>query len=280
MSVYVKNQDGATLMPCTEAKARKLLEAKKAKIVDYRPFTIQLTWQCEGRTQEVTCGIDKGSSATGLACVSHGRVLLAAEIHHRRDVTDKMQDRRDRRKSRRARRWYRPARFLNRASSRRSGRLPPSIKTNVEEIIRVVRHIPLTTVFGYQTSAYRKYRNLPKTHIIDALCIATMATGAVVAVEPKNVYHIRFRARQTRKHYHSQPQKGKGRVKYQVNEELQGSRKGDLVLVKGKYVNVIHAIYYGGYLAFSRVKGEPNKALPRDCRILEREGTILWEMVG
>jgi hypothetical protein len=73
---------------------------------------------------------------------------------------------------------------------------------------------------------------------------------------------------------------GKGRVKYQVNDELQGFRKGDLVLVKGKFVKQINSIYTDGYLAFSRVKGEPPKALPRDCRILEREGTILWEKVG
>jgi hypothetical protein len=34
-------------------------------------------------------------------------------------------------------------RVLNRASSKRSGRLPPSIKSNVEEVIRVVRQLPL-----------------------------------------------------------------------------------------------------------------------------------------
>ena len=143
MSVYVKNQDGTALMPCTEAKARKLLEAKKAKTVGYRPFTIQLCWQCEGQVQDITCGIDKGSSVTGLACVSNGMVLLAAEIYHRRDIKAKMDDRRDSRKSRRARKWYRPARCDNRASSKRSGRLPPSIRTNVEEIIRVVKLLPL-----------------------------------------------------------------------------------------------------------------------------------------
>jgi hypothetical protein len=49
MSVYVKNHDGAALMPCTQAKARKLLQTGKAKIVDYRPFTIQLAWQYEGQ---------------------------------------------------------------------------------------------------------------------------------------------------------------------------------------------------------------------------------------
>ncbi len=62
MFVYVRNQDEAALMPCSEAKARKLLRAEKAKIVTHRPFTIQLTWQCEGHVQPITCGIDKGSS--------------------------------------------------------------------------------------------------------------------------------------------------------------------------------------------------------------------------
>jgi hypothetical protein len=139
--------------------------------------------------------------------------------------------------------------------------------------------LPLTTVYGYQTALYRKYRELPKTHLIDALCIATLQTDEVVAPPASNIYRIGFRPRQTRKQYQSQPQKGKGRVKYQVNDELQGFRKGDLVLVKGKYLKLINSIYSDGYLAFPRVKGEPAKALPRDCRILEREGTILWENV-
>src|SRR5258708_23956991 len=99
MDVYVRNQDGAALMPCTPAKARKLLQAGKAKIVEHRPFTIQLTWQCEGQLQPVTLGVDKGSSVTGMACVGNGRALLAADIHHRRDVKDKPAGRRHRRSS-------------------------------------------------------------------------------------------------------------------------------------------------------------------------------------
>lgn len=408
MYVYVRNHDGAALMPCRPAKARKLLRAGKAKIIAHRPFTVQLTWQCEGQVQNVTCGIDKGSSITGVACVSNGTVVLAAEIQHRQDVKAKLEDRRDRRKSRRARRWYRPARFLNRASSKRSGRLPPSIRTNVEEVIRVIQRLPLpitnlviedvqidiarlnnpdlkgsqyqdltrldenlriaclmrdgyrcqhcgkgsvrleahhiqwrsqggkdtltnvitlcepchhrlhegkmtlnmtgvsghldqvaqrtmqgkrylyttlrrlaplTTVFGYETAIYRKYLNLSKTHIVDAMCIATLETGEVVSIPQTNVYQIGFRPRQTRKQYHSQPRKGKGRVKYQVNDELQGFRKGDLVLVKGKHIKLINSIYSDGHLAFPRIKGEPTKALPRDCRILERENTIVWKKV-
>jgi hypothetical protein len=73
MFVYVRNQDGAALMPCTPAKARKLLQTGKAQIIAHRPFTIQLTWQCEGHVQEVRAGIDKGSStsrAAGTGCRS------------------------------------------------------------------------------------------------------------------------------------------------------------------------------------------------------------------
>jgi hypothetical protein len=80
---------------------------------------------------------------TGISCVGNGEVLLAAEIHHRRHVKEKLDARRMHRRSQRARKWYRPYRFRNRASSKRSGRLPPSIKTTVEEVIRVVRQIPL-----------------------------------------------------------------------------------------------------------------------------------------
>ncbi len=143
MKVYVRNQDGAPLMPCTPAKARKLLRAGAARVIARSPFTIQLAWQCEGQTQDVVVGIDKGSNVTGISCVGNGKVLLAVEVHHRRDVKEKLDTRRAHRKSRRARKWYRPLRFANRASSKRSGRLPPSIKTNVEEVIRVVRQLPL-----------------------------------------------------------------------------------------------------------------------------------------
>jgi hypothetical protein len=408
MFIYVCNLDGTALMPCTAAKARHLLRAAKAQIIAHRPFTIQLTWQCEAQIQPITCGIDKGSSTTGLACIGNEQVLLAAEIHHRRDVKEKMDDRRDRRKSRRQRKWYRPKRFANRASSKRSGRLPPSIKTNVEEVIRVVRQIPLpisqiviedvqvdiarlntpglqgnqyqdptrldenlrmaclmrdsyqcqqcgkkgvrlqahhivyrehggkdtlanvltlcetchhqlhagkitlkvtgvsghldqiaqrsmqgkshlyatlggktplSTLFGYQTASLRKIRGLPKTHLIDALCLATYHTGELIREPESNVYSIRFRPRQTRKQFHSLPQKGKGRVPYQRYEELKGFRKGDLVLVKKKWVKQVNAIYAEGRLAFRRVKGEPANAKPEDCRLLEREQTILWENV-
>ncbi len=409
MNVFVRNEDGTPLMPCTPAKARKLLQNGKAKVVERCPFSIQLLWQCEGHVQDVTLGVDKGSHVTGIICTGNGEVLLAAEIHHRADVKEKMQARRAHRRSRRARLWYRPKRFLNRASSKGKGRLPPSIKTNVEEVIRVVRHLslpishivvedvqvdiarlnnptlhgsqyqaptrldenlriacllrdgytcqqcgkrsgqleahhliyrkhggkdtlanlltlcehchhqvhqgklslkvrgvsghldqiaqrsmqgksylyatlgkqwPLTTVFGYETSAFRKARGLSKTHIVDALCVATLLTGEVVPEPDTNIYRIGFRPKQTRRQYHDLPRKGQGRVPYQRYEELAGFRKGDLVLVKGKFVKQVNAIYAGGRLAFKRVRGEPPSALPKDCQLLERGKIVVWEKMA
>ena len=143
MLVYVKNKDGSPLMPCKPAKAKHLLKAGKAKVFKLKPFTIQLLWDCETNVQDVTCGIDKGAKQTGIACLCNGKVLFTANIKHRSNVKEKMTQRRECRKQRRARLWYRQKRFLNRASSRRKDRLPPTIETNINEVIRIVKRIPL-----------------------------------------------------------------------------------------------------------------------------------------
>ncbi|MBI1924005.1 HNH endonuclease [Candidatus Poribacteria bacterium] len=399
-------------MPCKPAKARKLLRSGRAKVVNRCPFTIQLLWDCEENVQEVTVGIDKGSHLTGISGVGNGKILMSGEIHHRTNIKEKMDARRGNRRNRRSRKWYRPRRFDNRASSKRRGRLPPSIKANVEEVIRVVRQIPLpkshlviedvqvdiarlnnptligrayqesnrldenqriatlmrdgyqctqcgekntrlqahhmiwkehggkdtienlitlchachvkvhegklfldtsgvsgfadqiaqrtmqgkaylyetlgqmakvSKVFGYQTSAYRKSFDFKKSHDVDALCVATLQTGEVIPKNRENFYTIRFRPRQTRRQYYDLPRSqigGKGRVQYQVNAELDGFRKGDIVRVKGKWVKQIQSIYSTGYLAFARVKDEPSAAKPKDCQLLQRGQTVIWEKAG
>ena len=418
MNVYVLNKNGKPLMPCKPAKARKLLRDGKAKVVNRCPFTIQLQWDCEENLQEVIVGIDKGSSVTGFNCVrfaqqftfgkplANRQILISGEIHHRTDIKEKMDARRANRRNRRTRKWYREKRFKNRASSRKSGRLPPSIKANVEEVIRVVVKIPLpvshivvedvqvdiarlnnpylqgkeyqqsnrldenlriatlmrdgcectqckkkntrldahhivwkehggkdtienlitlckrchrkvhqgklsldikgvsgfedriaqrtmqgkaflysalgqmatvSKIFGYQISQLRKSLSLPKTHDIDALCVATTLIGKVIPHHRENFYIINFRPRQSRRQHYDLPRKGLGRVRYQVNSELEGFRKGDIVRVKGKWVKQINSIYSNGYLAFTRVEGEPNSAKPKDCQLLKRGQTMVWE---
>ncbi|MFK5954024.1 MAG: RRXRR domain-containing protein [Desulfobacterium sp.] len=98
------------------------------KTINYNPFTIQLTWNCEGHTQQVTIGIDKGAKQTGFCAVSKDKVLISGVIHHRIDVKNKMIGRAANRRQRRSRLWYRKPRFLNRSSSQRSGRLHENLR--------------------------------------------------------------------------------------------------------------------------------------------------------
>jgi 5-methylcytosine-specific restriction endonuclease McrA len=408
MLVFVKAIDGRNLMPCTPSKARKLLRDGKAKAVKHTPFTIQLLFKCENQIQEVTVGVDKGAKVTGFACIGNRKLLISGEIYHRQGVKKKMEERRGCRRARRSRKWYRKPRFLNRASSRRSGRIPPSVRTNVEEVVRVVKKIPLpishveiedvlidiarlndptlegkeyqksnrldenlrlacllrdgfrcvnckkkksiklhahhiiwrsqggkdtitnlTTLcvkchdkvhdgkldlgmkgtnklrdvmaqrtmqgkthmysklgkgytvgkcFGYETAEYRKSLGLEKSHMIDALCIATLRTGEVIEYHKENQYQINFRAKQTRKRYFTQPKKGKGRVKCQVNKELCGFQKGDTIETRG-FLKVVNSIYSNGMLAFTRIKGEPGTASPNNCKLIEKSSTIKWKQI-
>ena len=140
-------------------------------------------------------------------------------------------------------------------------------------VVRFVAHDDLRL----RNRRFSEMEGLTQNAIVDAFCIATYHSGSLVPTPESNIYHISFRPKQTRKHYYSLSQKGKGRVRYQVNDELERFRKGDIVLVRGKYIKQINSIYSEGRLAFKQVKGEPPSAFPKDCRMLERVRTIFWE---
>jgi hypothetical protein len=61
---------GESLMPCSPRKARLLRKQKKANIIDYKPFTIQLLYATGETTQKVDMGIDLGLKQIGLAVTS------------------------------------------------------------------------------------------------------------------------------------------------------------------------------------------------------------------
>ena len=67
MRVFVKNMRGEPLMPCSQRKARLLLKEGKAKIIGYKPFTIQLLQATGETTQEVHLGVDTGAKHIGIA---------------------------------------------------------------------------------------------------------------------------------------------------------------------------------------------------------------------
>jgi len=134
-------------------------------------------------------------------------------------------------------------------------------------------------VFGYQTAEFRKELGLPKDHDSDALAIATLGTGELINLHRDNFYNINFRPVQTRRRYHLLPTSKRGRVKYQINESSGSFRKGDLVLVKDRYVKQVNSIYSTGALAFKRVKGEPGSSMPKNCRLLERQSSIVFSSI-
>ena len=87
MRVFVKNKYGKNLMPCRQSKTRKLLKSDKAKIINYKPFTIQLTDECTGYTQKTTLGVDTGMKHIGMGItINDKKVIAKGEIELRQDV--------------------------------------------------------------------------------------------------------------------------------------------------------------------------------------------------
>jgi len=133
MIVFTINKHGESLMPCKPSKARKLLRDKKAKIINYKPFTIQLLYGSSGYKQSVNLGVDLGAKHIGVAITTDDKVLAKGEIELRQDVKLLLETRKIYRRSRRNRKTrYRPARFLNRVSFKKNGWLPPSTLSKID----------------------------------------------------------------------------------------------------------------------------------------------------
>ena len=67
MAVFVLDKRKQPLMPCSEKRARLLLERGRAVVHKRYPFTIRLKDRVNGETQPLRLGIDPGSKRTGLA---------------------------------------------------------------------------------------------------------------------------------------------------------------------------------------------------------------------
>ena len=142
MPVYVLNKHGHPLMPCSPAKARRLLKEGKATVRKRTPFTIQLRYGCSGYRQPVILGIDAGSKTIGLSASTETVELFAAEVNPRNDVVELLSTRREFRRSRRNRTTrYRQARFDNRTRAKHKGWLAPSVEVKIQEHITAVKRV-------------------------------------------------------------------------------------------------------------------------------------------
>ena len=139
MSVFVIDKQKKPLMPCSEKRARQLLERRRAVVHRMYPFTIRLKDRIGGDVQPVRVKLDPGSKTTGLAVVrEHAdgpQVLHLAEIKHRGSTVAKSMESRSnsRRRRRSANLRYREPRFDNRR--RPAGWLTPSMRSRVGNIL-------------------------------------------------------------------------------------------------------------------------------------------------
>ena len=75
--VFVLNQRGEALMPTKPQKAKKLLKQKKAKVVGYDPFVIQLLYATGETKQDITLGIDARSKRIGVSATTKKQELYS-----------------------------------------------------------------------------------------------------------------------------------------------------------------------------------------------------------
>ena len=120
--VYVKSKDGKALMPTSNAKARKLLKQKKAKVVSLRPFVIKLTYKTKTEyTQKLHLGVDSGYSNIGFSVIDAKQEYIAGEVKLLEGMKDRLCTKRSYRRVRRSRLRYRKPRWNNRVKSKKKG---------------------------------------------------------------------------------------------------------------------------------------------------------------
>ena len=150
--VYVISKERNPLMPCSPVIARLLLKQGRAKCIKRSPFTIKLLYEATEYTQELTLGIDTGSSKIGSAVVNNsGEVVYVSEVEIRNDIADKMTQRSKYRRNRRNRKTrYRKPRWLNRKNSIKKDRFSPTmiskIDNHMKEINFVKSILPITKI--------------------------------------------------------------------------------------------------------------------------------------
>ncbi|WP_034177625.1 RNA-guided endonuclease IscB, partial [Burkholderia ambifaria] len=157
MSVFVLNKSGKPLMPCSEKRARLLLERRRARSHRVVPFVIRLTDRHADSSsiQPLRVKLDPGSRFTGIALVRDAEVIdpdtgeiqpqtavlnLFELVHRGRQISEALTARRSMRRRRRgANLRYRAPRFLNRAKP--EGWLAPSLMHRVHTTMAWVNRI-------------------------------------------------------------------------------------------------------------------------------------------
>ncbi|WP_287585953.1 RRXRR domain-containing protein, partial [Candidatus Borrarchaeum sp.] len=113
-------------MPTTQHNGKKLLQEGKAHVVQRCPFTIQLNYATGEAIQLIKLGVDIGFTEIGFSAKTDTLEVISGTLSLRKDVSDKLEEKRRYRRNRRGRLGYRPPRFDNR--TRPEGWLASSIQ--------------------------------------------------------------------------------------------------------------------------------------------------------
>ena len=157
MAVFVLDNQGKALMPCTEKRARLMLTRGRARVHHLVPLVIRLVDRQASSCayQPLRLKLDPGSKVTGLALVRDAEsvvpstgevqattvVLSLMELVHRgRQISEALTARRQMRRRRRGNLRYRAPRFLNRGNQQ-SGWLAPSLQHRVDTCMSWVRRL-------------------------------------------------------------------------------------------------------------------------------------------
>jgi hypothetical protein len=155
MTVFVLDRRKKPLMPCSEKRARLLLERGRARVHRLVPFTIRLVDRLQENCvlQPIRLKLDPGSTTSGMTLVREeetvddttgevlrkATVLMLLELKHRgHAIRDALTQRRAFRR-RRGNLRYRLARFDNR--TRWEGLLPPSLQHRLDTTMTWVRRL-------------------------------------------------------------------------------------------------------------------------------------------
>jgi len=126
-------------MPTTQHNGKQLLKEGKATVVKRCPFTIQLNYATGEATQPIKLGIDIGFTNIGFSAKTDKLEVIAGTLTLRKNVSNKLEEKRMYRKTRRNKLGYRPPRFDNR--TRPEGWLAPSTQHRHDSHIRLVERL-------------------------------------------------------------------------------------------------------------------------------------------
>jgi hypothetical protein len=117
--IYVLNQRGQPLMPCSARTARILVKKGEAKVVKTNPFfVIQLKKATGEQIQKCSLGIDSGYKYVGFSVITDKKEIVCGELILDDKTSERLRERSMYRRHRRRRLWYRKSRRNNRKASK------------------------------------------------------------------------------------------------------------------------------------------------------------------